>query len=89
MIPTLANIKRTSEACPAQWEGTTTDGCGVYIRYRWGRLRCEVDGDVIYHQIIGDGYDGDLENQKMAYELAEVLVIPQQAWDRWDAGKIE
>lgn len=27
---------RTCHACPAQWDGETEDGRGVYIRYRGG-----------------------------------------------------
>ena len=33
---TVIDITRTCPALPAQWEGSTEDDCGIYIRYRHG-----------------------------------------------------
>lgn len=37
--PTIVKITRSTEACPAQWDGETNNGEYVYIRYRFGTLR--------------------------------------------------
>jgi hypothetical protein len=37
-LPRVASLRKTSSACPAQWEGTLDDGRALYARFRWGRL---------------------------------------------------
>jgi len=39
----VIKIDQTCGACPSQWEGKTVDGKEVYVRYRWGYLRVEID----------------------------------------------
>lgn len=34
----ISSIRRTSSACPSQWEGSTEDGKIVYFRFRHGEL---------------------------------------------------
>jgi hypothetical protein len=41
----LTQIVRTSFACPSQWEAKTSDGHGVYVRFRWGILSIEVSDE--------------------------------------------
>lgn len=36
-LPKVVALKKTSIACPSQWEGTLEDGRAVYARYRHGR----------------------------------------------------
>lgn len=40
--PAIAEIIKTCEACPSQWEGRLRDGCPFYIRYRWGYLAVHI-----------------------------------------------
>ncbi len=40
---TLASIKRTTWAGVSQFEGATTNGCPVYVRYKWGEFAIWVD----------------------------------------------
>lgn len=42
----IRELTLTCGACPTQYEGTTVDGRGVYIRYRWGRLDVHIGTDV-------------------------------------------
>lgn len=43
---TVAELNRTSIACPSQWEGALEDGRAVYIRYRRGRFAAYVGTDI-------------------------------------------
>ena len=54
------SIKQTCGACPSQWEGETDDKKYVYVRYRWGVLRVDVDSKTIYGEVHGDSLDGYL-----------------------------
>jgi hypothetical protein len=45
----LNNIIQTCSACPSQWDTTTEDGREVYIRYRHGDFRVEID-DVTFYE---------------------------------------
>lgn len=78
-LPKVVTLKRTSIACPSQWEGAFADGRAVYSRYRHGELSVGVGEDVddavrngmsdqaLYLDHIGDGLDGfmDLEELKV------------------------
>jgi hypothetical protein len=50
----LKRLKRTSVAAPSQWEGETTDGRSVYVRYRWGVLRVEIDDKQVVETDAGE-----------------------------------
>jgi len=38
------NLKETCESCPEQWEARISDQLSLYIRYRHGRLTCDIQG---------------------------------------------
>lgn len=43
------HLMKTSEGCPAQWEGETIDNREIYIRFRWSYFSCSIsqrDGHV-------------------------------------------
>jgi hypothetical protein len=61
----LRNLVQTCDACPSQWEAETTDGQRVYVRYRWGHLRVELDGQSVYEADHGDPLDGDMTTERM------------------------
>jgi hypothetical protein len=61
----LSNLAQTCDACPSQWEAETTDGQRVYVRYRWGHLSVELDGQSIYEADHGDSLDGDMTTERM------------------------
>jgi hypothetical protein len=46
-------LKKTSLACPSQWEGVLEDGRVIYVRYRWGELSVGVGDDV--DEAVGTG----------------------------------
>jgi len=53
-MKTVIKIKQTCYACPSQWEGMTDDGKDVYIRFRWGSLRLDIDGKTVAEMNVGD-----------------------------------
>ena len=54
----IRHITQTSYGCPSQWEGVTTQGERVYIRYRYGHLSVDLDGEQVYSRIVGTSQDG-------------------------------
>jgi len=55
----VKTINQTCSACPSQWEGTTTDGRSVYVRYRHGGLTVHLDGEAVFYKHVprmADGY---------------------------------
>lgn len=67
-VYTITKLRKTCDSCPAQWEGETSDGQQVYIRYRWGYLSVKVDPDYavgyraeeVVSERLGDNLDGSL-----------------------------
>ena len=72
----LYGIKRTTYACPSQWEGTTEDDRPVYIRYRGsifeirigpvnGTIDDAVNAETVYERSVGDEFDGYMSSDDM------------------------
>lgn len=79
----ITEIRRTSFACPAQWEGKTESGY-VYIRFRWGSLTIR-SGSTIKDAIAAptifechdtDGFDGFMEYDELKELTSGVLDLP-------------
>ncbi len=45
----VASISVSCWACPKSWEGVTEDGRQVYVRYRWGAFRIDIDDVTVFH----------------------------------------
>lgn len=84
-LPEVVALKKTSIACPSQWEGTLDDGRVVYARYRHGELSVGV-GDAIegavrnstsdqalYADHVGDGLDGFMDFEELKVHLHGLL----------------
>ena len=85
----VTELRQTSPASPAQWEGTTSDGRIVYVRYRSGWLEAGIgssldeavdasaslDGfpDLLYREKIGGDLDGDLTQDEVLTRLSQVF----------------
>ena len=65
MMPTIKHLEQTCFACPSQWEGETTDGKYIYIRYRWGYLSVDVDGKEIFGLHVGSNTGGVMSEKEM------------------------
>ena len=60
----IKSIKKTCDACPAQWSGETVNHESVYVRFRWGTLRIEINDRVVFSEFLGEDQD-DEEEEKM------------------------
>ncbi len=56
----IDRLKKTCEGCPTQWEGITTDGGDVHIRYRWGTLVVYIDGVEYIYLETGNELHGNM-----------------------------
>jgi hypothetical protein len=64
-------LENLGSSCPSQWEGTTESGNKVYVRYRWGNLRVEINNKTLLTLKPGrDGY-GYMSNAELAEILAQ------------------
>lgn len=68
----IAEITQTCYACPSQWEGETIDGEEIYIRYRWGTLRIDIDGETEFEQQMGNDLDGYIDWEDVEDILEEL-----------------
>ena len=68
----LQSVKRTTWAAISQFEGLTTDGRHVHVRYRWGELSVHLGkvgepatnvmgGELVYDGNYGDRHDFDID----------------------------
>jgi hypothetical protein len=69
----VVQLEKTCSACPAQWEGRDDQGQYVYIRYRWGHLRVEVNRVEIFGEVLGDNFDGSLDYEALKQVLKEIV----------------
>ncbi len=61
----IKTLDQTYEGCPSQWEGTMENGDSIYIRYRWGGLSVDINGENIFNKSVGDTLDGFIELDKV------------------------
>jgi len=78
----VPQIEQTCSFCPSQWEGRTSDGHSIYIRYRWGCLKVYIseqvdgdalEGDVIFSARLADSLDGELGFEELKEATKHVL----------------
>lgn len=62
----ITEIEQTCSACPSQWEGKTSSGEYVYIRYRWGEGRIEVNYETVFEWSGPDGMGGFISLQEIS-----------------------
>lgn len=87
-LPKLVALRRTSLACPSQWEGTLADGRVVYARYRHGELSVGLGDDIteavrngmsdraLCADYVGDGLDGFMDFEELKVHLHGLLEFP-------------
>jgi len=86
--PRVLALKKTSLACPSQWEGALEDGRVLYARYRWGELsvgvgadideavRCGMSEQAFYAECVGEGLDGFMDFEELKVHLHGLLEFP-------------
>lgn len=55
----VSKLTKTCPASPAQWSGVTDKGEEVYVRYRWGYLRVEVNEETVFAKQIGQNQNDE------------------------------
>lgn len=78
----VKNIKQTCYACPSQWEGKTDNGERVYVRYRWGNLSIDINGNGFYSESIGDGLAGVLGYDELKEYTKHLIEWPEHSEDK-------
>ena len=61
----IKSIDQTCGACPSQWEGYMEDGTYIFIHYRYGYLRVDIDGQKTFDLTIGDELGGVMNTDEM------------------------
>lgn len=56
---TVSEVHNFGGACPTQLEGKTDDGKEVYVRYRHGYLRVDIDDECFFGKQLDFGEDDD------------------------------
>jgi len=86
--PKVVALKRTSLACPSQWEGALEDGRVVYVRFRHGELSVGAGDDIeeavrngmsdqaLFADHAGDGLDGFMDFEELKVHLHGLLEFP-------------
>lgn len=87
-LPKVIALRKTSLACPSQWEGALEDGRTIYARYRHGELtvgvgkdideavRSRRDGQAFYADHVGDALDGFMDVEELRTHLYGLLEFP-------------
>jgi hypothetical protein len=87
-LPKVTALRKTSLACPSQWEGALEDGRVIYARYRGGALSVGVGEDIdeavhngmsdqaLYAEYVGDGLDGFMDFEELKTHLYGLLEFP-------------
>jgi hypothetical protein len=76
----VTKIIETCGACPSQWSGRTDDDKYLYIRYRWGFLRIELEGDTIFEGTFGDSLDGVMTFEELVEHTAQEIDFSEAKW---------
>ena len=70
-------LRQTSFSCPSEWVGVTTEGQEVYVRYRWGILRIDLDDNVFFQAEVGDPFDGVLTYAELRERTTRFVTWPE------------
>jgi len=86
--PKVVALRKTSLACPSQWEGVLDDGRAVYARYRHGGLSVGLGDKIqdavsngmsdraLYWDYVGDSLDGFMDVDELKVHLHGLLEFP-------------
>ena len=75
----IKTIRQTCFACPSQWEGKTTDDHDIYIRYRGGYLRLDIDGKTAWGGEVGDEIDGCIDLYEALAHMNGYITMSNEA----------
>ena len=70
----INKLQMTCGACPTQFSGETEDGKNVYIRFRFGRLSMDIDGQILFSGNVSDSLDGVISYEGIQKALAHLSI---------------
>lgn len=82
----VTTLVRTGLRSPSQWEGQTSDGRTIYVRYRWGCLEIglgtSLDDAVanspsFFEKQLGKRYDGSMEIEQLRQATIGIIEWPE------------
>ena len=82
----VTTLVRTCRRSPAQWEGRTSDGRFVYVRYRWGFLEIGIgvslddaisNSGEFFERQLGEAYDGSMGLEQLRQATLGVMRWPE------------
>lgn len=77
---TIASITQTCFGCPSQWEGKTEDGKYIYMRFRWGHLRLDINDETVASMDVGENeWSGIISLEDALIHLKEHLSMSPEA----------
>jgi len=81
----VTHLVRTCSRSPSQWEGQTSDGRFVYVRYRWGCLQIGIgpslddaisNGGNLFERQLGGRHDGAMEIDQLRQATFGIINWP-------------
>lgn len=61
----LTKLEQVCYGCPSSWDATTHRGERLHIRYRYGWLQVECNGEIIFEEPSGNSWDGIMSTEEM------------------------
>lgn len=80
----VVSITQTCSMCPSQWEGKTDKGDEVYIRFRWGCLRLDINGETEYENQASDGLDGFISLEEAVRHMQSHISLTKECWEEYN-----
>lgn len=79
----VIRVERFKQVCwgfPTTWEGFTLKGEPVYIRFRWGTLRLDINGKTVRSLEHGDPWLGVMSTDEMV-QLLQIHIVSYETTD--------
>ena len=73
----IKELRQTCSASPSQWEGADNEGNSIYVRYRWGHLSIEKNGEEILGKQLGHHLDGRLAYDELKHATEGSVIWPE------------
>jgi hypothetical protein len=82
----VTTLVRTCLRSPSQWQGQTSDGRVVYVRYRWGCLEIGIGTSLddailnsgkLFERRLGGRYDGSMEIDQLREATLGLIEWPE------------
>jgi hypothetical protein len=83
----IREIRQICQACPSAFEGATIDGRDVYVKFRYGKLRVEIAGEIVFLRQLSDSLDGVMTYRELRSVAPHMFVFPDECADEYDPAE--